>query len=53
MNSEIKTQICDEYFEFLSNLETSSFDELMKKVFSLNHVKFNELNWKLSIYSCS
>ncbi len=32
---------------------SESFDELMTKVFSVNYVKFDESNWKLSICSCA
>ena len=40
-------------FYFLENLNSESFDELMTKVFSVNYVKFDESNWKLSICSCA
>ena len=40
-------------FYFLENLNSENFDELMTKVFSVNYVKFDESNWKLSICSCA
>jgi hypothetical protein len=50
---EINTNSCREYFDHLENLNSSDFNTLMTKVHSVNYIQFNEINWKLSVCSCS
>ena len=50
---EINSTVCSEYFSHLENCDSEHFDEFMTKIFSIDYIRFNENNWKMSVCSCN
>jgi hypothetical protein len=42
----------NDYFSFFENLNTDWFEILMNKIFSVNYIKFEASDGKLSVCSC-